>query len=636
MTMKIVGKSKLTAPSQEADMTLATDRINQNHGAASFTHLMKSGSSDKEASGDFAALLMNLMDQRPAGAETLSFPARTSLSSFQKRDDFFSRPPSLMPRRSTAETPRATPMVKTEARQEPEATSAKSNDETEKTASQDTESVAQNSDTVTEADASEVKPVADSTPISMEEEAASLVSMVPVIVNDLLKSLEDDEQVQSLLAGLQPQQAQQFLADLKLALQSIAQEVVETIREGQNLTGEQKLQILIDALEKAPELTQLGLSVDRETFAPVLEQLLQKLNGSSEAVTEDFTPTFEIQEMAHEHTEVERTTENPEQAQVQRAETSAAVSDTNADPANKADDENTHADSQEDSANQPSSVSHDTPTVDAKSSPETPRFKVSEESLRQRFDRQHGESSESVTTTSSSESVFTAQTTKNEPVPVSNTAHLVKEYTQFEGRRPAGDLAGPTEEVTLKPAGSRKGFAHQQSDQGNHGSSGFERGIRADIAPGRSGQTEGLKHTVFNQLIEKAFMQKNAEATKTLSIQLKPEFLGKVDLELKSKDGVVTARLMAENPVVRDTIESLIPQIRDHLAEQGITLQQFTVDVYTRQSPGDSSSGQQTGENFSGSSAARRAGSGSAMEGAEPVEREKTLTNGNGMIDITV
>ncbi|HNV72590.1 MAG TPA: hypothetical protein PKO06_22975, partial [Candidatus Ozemobacteraceae bacterium] len=184
-------------------MTLATDRINQNHGAASFTHLMKSGSSDKEASGDFAALLMNLMDQRPAGAETLSFPARTSLSSFQKRDDFFSRPPSLMPRRSTAETPRATPMVKTEARQEPEATSAKSNDETEKTASQDTESVAQNSDTVTEADASEVKPVADSTPISMEEEAASLVSMVPVIVNDLLKSLEDDEQVQSLLAGLQ-------------------------------------------------------------------------------------------------------------------------------------------------------------------------------------------------------------------------------------------------------------------------------------------------------------------------------------------------------------------------------------------------------------------------------------------------
>ncbi len=107
-------------------------------------------------------------------------------------------------------------------------------------------------------------------------------------------------------------------------------------------------------------------------------------------------------------------------------------------------------------------------------------------------------------------------------------------------------------------------------------------------------------------------------------------------MELKSKDGIVTARLMAENPVVRDTIESLIPQIREHLAEQGITLQQFTVDVYARQSPNDPSSGRQSDGNFNRSSSASRASSTGDITDEDSGLHEKALTNGNGMIDITV
>ena len=183
--------------------------------------------------------------------------------------------------------------------------------------------------------------------------------------------------------------------------------------------------------------------------------------------------------------------------------------------------------------------------------------------------------------------------------------------------------------------GQRKGFSHQQSESGNQGSSAFSRGLKADVQTGRATPGEGLKNTVFNQLIEKAMLNRTPEAVKTLTIQLKPEFLGKVDMELKTQDGVVTARLMAENPVVRDTIESLIPQIREHLAEQGINLQQFTVDVYSQQSRGDPS-GQGSGKNSRGSSSSQAKDLLGASQGSEAGSSEKPLTNANGMIDITV
>jgi flagellar hook-length control protein FliK len=88
---------------------------------------------------------------------------------------------------------------------------------------------------------------------------------------------------------------------------------------------------------------------------------------------------------------------------------------------------------------------------------------------------------------------------------------------------------------------------------------------------------------LLSQIIEKAELFKTSEQHHTLTLQLKPEHLGKLDLELTTKDGTVTARISAESSLVREKLEQLLPQIKEHLAQQGVNLGQITVDVSSHQ-----------------------------------------------------
>lgn len=127
--------------------------------------------------------------------------------------------------------------------------------------------------------------------------------------------------------------------------------------------------------------------------------------------------------------------------------------------------------------------------------------------------------------------------------------------------------------------------------QGNHQQSGNGFGQpqtpagtgTASTAANTPSPAEQVKGSLFSQLVEKASLLKGPQQEKVLTMQLKPEFLGKVDMFLTSRDGAVTARILTDNPVVRDQLEAIAPQIRDHLAEQGIQLQQLTVDISSRQ-----------------------------------------------------
>lgn len=84
---------------------------------------------------------------------------------------------------------------------------------------------------------------------------------------------------------------------------------------------------------------------------------------------------------------------------------------------------------------------------------------------------------------------------------------------------------------------------------------------------------------VMEQLISniKVFTDKK---TTQLHIDLQPEFLGKVNLKLSYADGVVTAKLVADNPQVKDIIQTNLPMIRDSLAQNGIRLQSVEVSTF--------------------------------------------------------
>ncbi len=98
--------------------------------------------------------------------------------------------------------------------------------------------------------------------------------------------------------------------------------------------------------------------------------------------------------------------------------------------------------------------------------------------------------------------------------------------------------------------------------------------------------TDPIRATLYSQIIEKADFFKGSEQTKVMSIQLKPETLGKLDLELSSKNGTVTAHICAESAMVKEKLEQILPQIRENLASQGVDIQQIVVDI-SSQNPDD-------------------------------------------------
>lgn len=83
---------------------------------------------------------------------------------------------------------------------------------------------------------------------------------------------------------------------------------------------------------------------------------------------------------------------------------------------------------------------------------------------------------------------------------------------------------------------------------------------------------------ILEQIIDKAkFITKKGFSE--LKIQLKPESLGKLTLNLILDKGVMTARFVTENNVVKEVIESNFSELRDALQEKGIDIQNLSVSV---------------------------------------------------------
>lgn len=66
---------------------------------------------------------------------------------------------------------------------------------------------------------------------------------------------------------------------------------------------------------------------------------------------------------------------------------------------------------------------------------------------------------------------------------------------------------------------------------------------------------------------------------KSLEIQLTPEHLGKVNVQIQENNGVITAKFHTENQVSKEAIESNIIQFKETLREQGIKVDSVEVTV---------------------------------------------------------
>ena len=83
---------------------------------------------------------------------------------------------------------------------------------------------------------------------------------------------------------------------------------------------------------------------------------------------------------------------------------------------------------------------------------------------------------------------------------------------------------------------------------------------------------------IVKQIINSVKVSGNT-SIQSMEIQLNPEHLGKVNLTVTSKNGVITAQIVAQNEEVKKVIESQIATLKENFESQGIKIEAVEVTV---------------------------------------------------------
>lgn len=118
-----------------------------------------------------------------------------------------------------------------------------------------------------------------------------------------------------------------------------------------------------------------------------------------------------------------------------------------------------------------------------------------------------------------------------------------------------------------------------------------------DVKPGEMNnkildvKVEDISSAIVNKTVD---MQEQIDVIKQISekidvnlfedksemiIKLKPDHLGKVTVEIAVENGNVTAKFLAESEKVKEILESNMQNLKDHLAKQGMVVQDLSVSV---------------------------------------------------------
>lgn len=123
--------------------------------------------------------------------------------------------------------------------------------------------------------------------------------------------------------------------------------------------------------------------------------------------------------------------------------------------------------------------------------------------------------------------------------------------------------------------------------------------------------------------------------TTSMELQLNPESLGRVNLNVTSQNGTATATLTVQNQAAKEALESQISVLRENLESQGLKVEAVEVNVseFGFKHPEDSNNGQYQQQKKS-QSRRFRFDSASEVE-EETMETEENRQDGNSVVDYT-
>lgn len=153
-----------------------------------------------------------------------------------------------------------------------------------------------------------------------------------------------------------------------------------------------------------------------------------------------------------------------------------------------------------------------------------------------------------------------------------------KESETIMGDEPAGNTDRPEERMKETGDSAKPSFGETAMLEpgGVFRNEGFAEAIpESEQIPEAHSTRE-----IMNEILD--FMKTSVKPEETtLNMQLHPESLGTLQIQLTSKGGAVTAQFLAQNETVREVLETQMVTLKQNLEEQGIKVEAVEVMVET-------------------------------------------------------
>lgn len=94
------------------------------------------------------------------------------------------------------------------------------------------------------------------------------------------------------------------------------------------------------------------------------------------------------------------------------------------------------------------------------------------------------------------------------------------------------------------------------------------------------GQQPVSRSDIINQIVEQVRVNLNQDTT-SIELQLYPEHLGKIQINVVSKDGIMTARIVAETETARQAIEGGLFNLKETMEQQNLKVDAIEVMIST-------------------------------------------------------
>lgn len=163
-----------------------------------------------------------------------------------------------------------------------------------------------------------------------------------------------------------------------------------------------------------------------------------------------------------------------------------------------------------------------------------------------------------------------------------------KQSEMADGEEGAGAVENDTkDEVTFSRQQGQQQGQQTTGDTGAHAEYHMAGTANQNVAENTFAQVQGEVSQTASQVDVADIMRQIAEYSKvavnnqatTIEMQLNPQNLGKLYMEVTSKNGEVSAHIIAQNEVVKEALENQLVELRQNLNQAGIKVEAVEVTV---------------------------------------------------------